>query len=206
MRKEFLFLWKLFFCFAFFTMPFVSRSEDIISTIFSQNQTGDGKQKGPTVITSDTMDMDMKNNVITLIGSVVVDDPENNLTADKMLVYLQDAKGGDSKKELKAIVALGNVVMVRKAITEKDKKMGKREAHSGRADYDAITGIIIMTENPVLQQGDNYMKGNRITLWRNSERMKIEGDQSTGRSSRIIINQGTDTGTTTDTGSGGIKL
>jgi lipopolysaccharide export system protein LptA len=210
MRKGFLFLGKLFFCFTFFIMPFVlkakAETKGFMDTVFSQDQKGGGKQKGPTVITADTMDMDIKNNLITLIGNVVVDDPANRLSADKMLVYLQDAKGEDSKKKLKAIVALGNVIMARKAITEEEKKNGKREAHSGRADYDAITGIIIMTENPVLYQGDNYMKGDRITLWKNSERMKIEGDQSSGRSSHIVISQGTDTGTTTDTGVGGFKL
>ncbi len=206
MRKGFLFLGKLFLCFVFFISPLVLKAEDFMGSVFSQGQQGGGKQKGPTVITADTMDMDIKNNLVTLIGNVVVDDPSNKLTADKMLVYLQDTKGGDSKKELKAIVALGNVIMVRKAITEEDKKNGKREAHSGRADYDAIAGIIIMTENPVIYQGDNYMKGDRIILWKNSERMKIEGDQSTGRSSRIVITQGTDTSTATDTGNSGFKI
>jgi len=201
MRKESLFLCKFVFCFVIFIIPFVSKAEDFMGTVFSHAQKGESKQKGPIVITADTMDMDMKNNLITLIGNVVVDDPANRLAADKMLVYLQDAKGGSSKKELKAIVALGNVIMVRKAITEEDKKMGKREAHSGRADYDANSGIIIMTENSVLYQGDNYMKGDRITLWKNSDRMKIEGDQSTGRS-RIVISQNSDTSIATDTGSG----
>lgn len=205
MRKGFLFLGKFFFCFVFFITPFVLRAEDFMGTVFSQDQKGRGKQKGPIVITADTMDMDIKNNLITLLGNVVVDDPDNKLTADKMLVYVQDAKGKDSKKELKAIVALGNVIMVRKATNEEDKKNGKREAHSGRADYDAVAGIIIMTENPVLYQGDNYMKGDRITLWKNSERMKIEGNQSIGRS-RIVITQGADTGTATDTEKGGFKI
>ena len=208
MREKFLFLVNFFCCFTFFIMPIVLKATetDLMGTIFSHDQKESGKQKGPTVITSDTMDMDIKNNLITLIGDVVVDDPANQLKADKMLVYLQNAKGGDSKKELKAIVALGNVIMIRKAITEEDKKNGKREAHSGRADYDAIAGIVIMTENPVLYQGDNYMKGDRIILWKNSERMKVEGDQSTGRSSRIVISQGTDTGTTTDTGKNSFKI
>lgn len=204
MRKEILFIGKLFSCIVFFIVPFVLKSEDFMGTVFSQDKKG--KQKGPTVITADSMDMDMKNNLLTLIGNVAVDDPENRLMADKMLVYLQDTKSGNNKKELKAIVALGNVIMARKALTEEDKKMGKREAHSGRADYDAVAGIIIMTENPVLYQGDNYMKGERIVLWKNSNRMKVEGNQSSGKPSHIVISQSSDTATSSDTGNSSIKL
>ena len=206
MREKIFFLSKLFFCFVFLIMPFVLKAEDFMGNVFSQNQGGGNKQKGPTTISADTMDMDMKNNLITLIGDVEVDDLQNKLTADKMLVYLQETKGGESKKELKAVVALGNVIMARKAITEEDKQIGKREARSGRADYDAIAGIIVMTDNPILYQGNNYMKGERIILWKNSDRMKIEGDQSSGRSSHIVIGQSTDTSVNTGTGSGGFKL
>ena len=207
MNKIVLFSGKLFFLFSFLTATLALSAEDFMGNLFPQTQINNkSRKKGPTIINADTMDMDMKNNLITLIDNVVVDDPENKLTADKMLIYLKEGKGGESKKELKAIVALGNVVMSRKALTDEDKKAGRREARSGRADYDAASGIIIMTENPVLYQGDNYMKGDTITLWKNSDRMKIEGNRSSGKASHIVISQSDDTDVNTDTNSIGIKL
>ena len=162
-------------------------------------------------ITANSMDIDLKNNVITLIGNVKVEDNQSKITSEKMLVYLQDKKDSPSapaaatgSKSAKAIVALGDVVIIQKNLSVDEKKRGERKATAGRADYDVANGIIILTDNPVLYQGDSYIKGNRIILWKDSDRMKVENNEETNTSSIIVLNQkpadtATDTAVVADT-------
>jgi lipopolysaccharide export system protein LptA len=159
------------------------------------------KDSNPMTITANSMDIDVKNNIITLVGNVHVEDSSANITSDKMLVYLQDNKqqgapvssGTTGSKSAKAIVCLGDVVILQKNIPEEEAKNGQRKATAGRADYDTVNGIIILTENPILYQGDNYIKGNRIILWRNSDRMKVESGENESNKSVIVLDQNKDT-------------
>ncbi len=169
------------------------------------------RDSGPMTITANSMDIDLKNNVITLIGNVKVEDNQSKITSEKMLVYLQDKKDSPSapaaatgSKSAKAIVALGDVVIIQKNLSVDEKKRGERKATAGRADYDVANGIIILTDNPVLYQGDSYIKGNRIILWKDSDRMKVENNEETNTSSIIVLNQkpadtATDTAVVADT-------
>lgn len=168
------------------------------------------KDSGPMTITANSMDIDIKNNIITLIGNVKVEDSSARITSDKMLVYLQDKKSSSSgsaggpastgNKNAKAIVALGDVVIIQKNLPADEAKNGERKATAGRADYDTINGIIILTDNPILYQGDSYIKGNRIILWKDSDRMKVESNEENAKGSSIIVlNQAPDTGADSDT-------
>ena len=162
------------------------------------------KKSGSTVVTSDTMDIDMKNNVVTLTGNVVIEDNNNKITADKIDMFLEDSEDNtqDEKsndklkdklvskrggKEARNIVATGNVVILRKAITMEEKTQGEKKAMAGKADYNLKTGLIVLTEHPVLYRGNDYIRGRAITLWRDNDRMKVEGDQSTGQISKLVL-------------------
>lgn len=48
------------------------------------------EQESSTVITASAADIDLENNLITLIGDVVVDDEANKITCNKMLIYLEE--------------------------------------------------------------------------------------------------------------------
>ena len=48
------------------------------------------EEESSTVITASAADIDLENNVITLIGDVVVDDNANKITCNKMTIYLED--------------------------------------------------------------------------------------------------------------------
>ncbi|HBM15525.1 MAG TPA: hypothetical protein DD381_04160 [Lentisphaeria bacterium] len=157
----------------------------------------DNKKQEPMTITSNSMDIDFKNNLITLIGNVVVDDKSTNITSDKMLIYLQDKKkksqdsedSGMSGKEAKFIVALGDVVVIQRNIAKNGTKDGIRKTTAGRADYNTENGIIVLTENPIIYENNSYIKGDRITLWKDSDRMKVESGSSTNNSSIVMLNQ-----------------
>ena len=44
----------------------------------------------PTTVTAITMDFDMENNIITLLGDVVVDDPEITIECNRMKIFLEE--------------------------------------------------------------------------------------------------------------------
>lgn len=181
----------------------------LVSLPGGNDSPGKKKDSGPMTITSNSMDIDIKNNIITLVGNVKVEDSTSKITSDKMLVYLQDKKESSStstpsstgSKSAKAIVALGDVVIIQKMLNPEDAKNGDRKATAGRADYDTVNGIIILTDNPILYQGDSYIKGNRIILWKDSDRMKVESNEAANGSSIIVLNQAPSTNTTQDTSS-----
>ncbi len=149
------------------------------------------QSQGPTTITSKTMDIDYKNNVVTLNGDVFVDGPTFTVSSDKVVGYLtetnKESNSETGSKELSKLVALGNVIINKKLLTEKEKEGGKREATADEADYNLKTGVIVLTGNPILYQNNNFIKGDKITLWRDSDRVLVEGNQATGQTSKLVV-------------------
>ena len=131
-------------------LPFIFISNvhaDALGSLLSSGKSKDSKnkKKGPTIITSKTMDIDMKSNIITLTGNVFVDDPKATINSDQMIVYI------DKKtQKAKTIVAIDNVVIVQKLPEAEVKKKGVRKSTAGRANYNVGTGVIVLTEHPVI--------------------------------------------------------
>ena len=118
----------------------------------------------PAEVQSDTADIDLEHNVITLIGNVVVDDHKNRITCDKMEIYMEEdatdtlvgsadrPKAGkpdepaaddedEKKNSIRKIVCFGNVVC-----TMLDDSSGKDQtALCERAEYDIPKNEITMT-------------------------------------------------------------
>lgn len=160
--------------------------------------------KTPTVINADTMDIDIAKNIAVFTGNVKVDDEEMNITCKKMTIFLEDKKAEeaaktlapkqdsvkpDNKPEVKSdevkpeeskqvsrIICEENVVIVRKTFSENEKAQGDQEARSGHADYDVKSGRIVLTKNnPLLRRGGDTLKGEIITIWRDSEKVEVQG-------------------------------
>jgi lipopolysaccharide transport protein LptA len=132
-----------------------------------------------TVISSDKLTFDYKKKYADFDGNVVVTDPQLKLLADKMSVTFDD----DSK--VKNIRAEGNVVM----ITD-DKK-----SRSDTATYNVFTGEILLEGSPQVTRGKDVLTGKRITFWRDSDRMKVEGGSTLflhqdGKGSQGILDGG----------------
>ena len=156
-----------------------------LASLFDTGKTG---KTGPTTITSSMMDIDIGKNIIVLTGNVEIDEKGTNITSDKMTVHLSKGKAGNPNAiDLEKIVAEGNVVIIKRAVTDEEKKQGERKVTSGIANYDAKTGIIILTQNPVLHQGASSIRGERITIWRDSDRMKVEQLSPGGPRSKVEI-------------------
>lgn len=117
----------------------------------------------PAEVQSDTADIDLENNIITLLGNVVVDDHKNKITCSRMEIYMeedatdtlvgsadrpdagkQDGSGDDDeekKNSIRKIVCVGDVVS-----SMYDESSGKKQtAICERAEYDVPNNAVIMT-------------------------------------------------------------
>ncbi len=116
--------------------------------------------KLPTNITSDTLTLNAKTRIFTYKGNVTV-------TQGDMTLLSKVVEGSYSEKnEIQKIVARGDVIITKAEI----------KATSQLATYDAIAGIITLTENPQLQQGESVLIADRIKVYVKENRSQAEGN------------------------------
>jgi lipopolysaccharide export system protein LptA len=116
--------------------------------------------KLPTNITSDTLTLNAKTRIFTYKGNVTV-------TQGDMTLVSKVVDGSYSEKnEIQKIVARGDVVITKAEI----------KATSQLATYDAVAGIITLTENPQLQQGESVLIADRIKVYVQENRSQAEGN------------------------------
>ena len=171
------------------------------------------KEKGPTEIDALEATFDQKANEAVFIGEVVVTDPEFNVKCDKLTAHLKTAEKpaeaatgkwpkpatpapADPKKKsgssgLRRAVAEadeGNRVIITQDKPDADGKPQHSVGEADKATYDAVTGDIVLTGNPKIQQGINLVistaPGTKMTLNRDG-RMHAEGPHKT-----IIVDKG----------------
>ena len=112
---------------------------------------------------------------ITALKNVVVTQGDKKLTADKVILTYY-TKGQNSDHSIRKIEAFGHVV----AQNETHKVTGEHGV------YDPEKGVVVMTENVVLYQGNSHMDGETATVNLNTgESTLVPKGQSTGQPSRI---------------------
>lgn len=111
-----------------------------------------------TVITSDKLTFDYQKRFALFEGNVVVVDPQMKLYADKMTVLFTAT---NSVSEIKAE---GRVY-----IAQDDK-----QARSDTGVYNVEQGVIILTGKPQVTRGKDILSGDRITFWRDQNKMLVE--------------------------------
>jgi lipopolysaccharide export system protein LptA len=171
-------------------------------SFFQSTKGTDKKRSGktPTVIAADTMDIDIAKNIAVFTGNVKVDDEEMNISCKKMTIFLEDKKTDEDKgvkapavksdsakpddvkpeesKQVSRIICEENVVIVRKSLSESERGQGEQKALAGHADYDVKTGKIVLTKNnPVLKRGADTLRGEIITIWKDSEKVEVQGGE-----------------------------
>ncbi|HBC88943.1 MAG TPA: hypothetical protein DCZ94_18530 [Lentisphaeria bacterium] len=162
-------------------------------SFFQPAKDSDKKRSGkvPTVINSDTMDIDISKNLAVFSGNVKVDDEEMGITCKKMTIFIEDKKepqappavkkaepadtevSPEESKQISRIICEGDVVIIRKSDDEKEKADGEQRAEAGHADYDVKTGRIVLTKNPVLKRKEDVLKGEVIIIFRDSEKIEV---------------------------------
>ena len=147
-----------------------------------------GGPKKPTLIDSNTMDMDMNKNIAVFIGDVVVDSQKLHINCQRMEMYMVEVEiDGKKKKELREIHCYKNrdgnldsddptnsrVIIIRNIPEKEIKEKGQQRSFSGKAVYNVKSGEIVLTDQPIMVQGVNEIHGSKITIWRDTDFMKV---------------------------------
>jgi lipopolysaccharide export system protein LptA len=111
-----------------------------------------------TVITSDKLTFDYKKHYALFEDNVVVVDPQMKLMSDRMTVTFNESN------KVESIRAEGKVLIV-----QDDKT-----ANSDLAIYNVGTGEIVLTGHPTVTRGKDVLRGEKITFWRDENRMRVE--------------------------------
>jgi len=147
-----------------------------------------GSTNEPTVITADHLNGDYLHNVGTFEGNVLAVDPRMTVRADKMTVFFGSTNvlttigaitTTNSTRSVQKIIGEGAVVM-----TTPDNKI----THSERVEYTAANGKVVLTGgHPRAETSDGIVTGDKITFWRDSQKMDVENSQTETNRPRLMI-------------------
>jgi len=111
-----------------------------------------------TEITSDKLLFDYGEKRAVFTGNVVVTDPDMQLTADQLTVFLT------TEDEIEKIEASGSVVI----------KMEGLHSQSGHAIYTLDNGKLVLTDRPQVAREGSVLQAEKITYWRLENRLQAE--------------------------------
>ena len=134
---------------------------------------GDTPESGPIVINSNTLEMNNELKVVTFKGDVNAKKDNFVINCDNMLVYYESSpaasgQGDEDKTKIDKIVASGNVIINR-------AKGGKATAE--KAVYHQKDEKMVLMGNPTVEQGNDLVKGDRITIFLNEDRSIVESSE-----------------------------
>ena len=116
---------------------------------------------GPTVVTSDKLEYDYKNNIALFDGHVRVKDPEFTLAADRMIIFLEKTN------DVNRVACTGNVKMTSDDIT----------IVCGKATYTRFNARVLLEDEPIVEKGEGDSKqrltGESIDVWLNDSRVVV---------------------------------
>lgn len=125
--------------------------------------------KKPVTVTSDRMEADQNEKIVVFKGNVVAVE-DFTLNSDVLFVYYDD------NKEIRDIVAEGNV-----KIYQEDKT-----STSDKATYNRKDRVIVLTGNPQVNQCEDIVKGDKITVYMDENKALVESGQG-GRVRAVIM-------------------
>lgn len=114
----------------------------------------------PIVITSDRMELDRKKSTITYRGNVLTVRGDLRMKSDTLSGVIDFAGAG-----LKTIVAAGNVRVIQEG----------RTATGDKAIFDSEKETITLIGNPIIQQGNSKISGDRVIVYLKEDRGVVEG-------------------------------
>jgi lipopolysaccharide export system protein LptA len=136
---------------------------------------------GATVITSDELHSDQQNHISIFTGNVITVGTNFKMTCQEMTVNFT------SDNKVDTIIATGDVIIIQP----------DRVTHCGRAEYFHDEDKFDLTDQPVILDHKNTVRGPEIIIFRTTQKMIVKG----GRSTTIISkeNMGSSTATAPST-------
>lgn len=136
-------------------------------------QTGTAGEK--IHIIADRLEADHEARFAEFIGNVKATQGDMMIESDRLRIYYKDQPAEKAEKEAAAggeeyiekVVASGNVKIM----------MQDRIAYTEEAVYTAGSGVFVLTGPQTrVESGKNYITGEKITVYRNSNRLIVQGD------------------------------
>jgi len=161
-----IFSFNILISFAFLLFPQIN--------VFSQEskESNQLSTENPIIIHSDTLELDQEKKLVVFEGKVKAKTESMVIDCQKMFVYYL---GNPTEKETDAesnridkIIAIGNVII---------NRFAAGMAQAGKAVFYQNEEKIVLTENPVVQQGPDYVEGKRIIIFLNESRSIVEGNE-----------------------------
>ncbi|WP_371170107.1 LptA/OstA family protein [Aliiroseovarius sp. 2305UL8-7] len=106
----------------------------------------------PVEITADQLNVDQADGSATFVGNVQIGQGEMRLSAGQ--VKVEYATGADTTGEISRLLASGGVTLVN----------GAEAAESRDAVYTISSGVIVMTGDVILTQGQNALSSEKLTV------------------------------------------
>lgn len=148
----------------------------------------------PVKINADDMEYDIASNTVVFKGNVHVVRGEFFMTAPKMTIYIKPNKAAQPEKtevnvRHDTIPLTGKVEQSTKTVDTQNKidkieaengvkfKYGSQSGHSQTAVYDANKGILTMKGNPVVEEGNNSIRGETILYYLYERKSEVVGSQ-----------------------------
>ena len=129
--------------------------------------------KSPIIIHSNSLEVDQKKRLIVFEGKVRARREDMVVDCQKMIVYyLDNSNKNESSVEsirIDKIIALGDVI-----INRSDGSV----ARAGKVVFYQNEDKVVLTENPIIQQGPDFVEGHRIIIYLNENRSIIEGSET----------------------------
>lgn len=140
-------------------------------------------QRGPITIDARRFEADNRKRIATYIDQVVAKQDDTTLTADRFTVAY------DERRQISQVTAEGSVRIVQKgAAAGAGRPASDREALCSRVVFQVADDRIVCTGAPAtLRQGEDVIRGPKITVQVAEERIVVEGDATAPRvTSRIV--------------------
>ncbi|OGL45755.1 MAG: lipopolysaccharide transport periplasmic protein LptA [Candidatus Schekmanbacteria bacterium RBG_16_38_11] len=157
MKKLRLNLFALFLVLYLFILVNITLGQDSLLDAFGKSSGRDNNI--PLNITSERMEGFNQKNLVVFYGHVKAVRGDTTLWSDRMEIYFER-----EEKKIDRIVALGNV-----KVNQEDKN-----AVASKATYYENGQKIVLEGNPRLWQKGDVLKGDKITLFLNEDRILVE--------------------------------
>ena len=147
----------------------------------------------PIVINSQTLEADNKKKTVTFTDDVKAQMDNFSVYCNKMVVYYVEAPEKKEKTEKKGPVEAGT--KIDRIVATGDVKIVRAEggvATGQKAVYYQLDEKLVLTGKPVVKQKNNFVEGDRITLFLKEDRSVVESLKD--KKVRAVIFPGQDKG------------
>lgn len=117
--------------------------------------------KAPVEVSADSLSVNQSNGTAKFTGNVVIGQGEMRLSAGEVTVVY----GSGGQNRIASLKASGGVTLVN----------GPDAAEAQAAEYDVTAGVVVLTGDVVLTQGQNVLRGDRMRVDLASGAASVDG-------------------------------